>query len=440
VAQSVGQGGLEALLSCWLMRKHIGGLLGREISDGDRARLMAHIERCRRCRYELESRQALLARLPVDEVEFPPQLDSSFPARVRSEIERRRRSSQPVPRRTAQVHKRPGSGLSPAWAVVLIIVGVVIGLSVPTVRVLERQRGLTSESPLRISKSEAVKKLPDVLSALGTNEQAKHTVLEFAALAGFDVDAWGVAEAAGAERQRLYTADALYRKAALLRKAGKPREAIAVLSSLEEKFTGTREAADALLARGDIFYEDLHDYFGAHSAYETYVIEHDELLRVLPRREEITERHLLLANCARQGYRPVRLLETARREEGVAAYKMYSALVEDHLNSKAAVCALEEMARFGWDEGDLPARKGAEKSDAARRKIQLLTHLVAGTKRPNASALALLRVGDVYRDVVKDADLAMAQYQQVLDRYPNTMIAPEAQSRMNRLLLRRSSP
>jgi len=421
------------LLSCWLMRKHIGGLIGREISDRDRARLMAHIERCRRCRYELESRQALLARLPVDEVEFPPQLDSSFPARVRSEIERRRRHSQPVPRRTAQAHKRPGFGLSPAWAVGLIIVGVVIGLSVPTVRVLERQRGLTPGSPGRIAKSEAARKLPDVLSALGKNEQAKHTVLEVAALAGFDVDAWGVAEAAGAERQPLDTADALYRKAALLRRAGKPREAIEVLSSLEERFPGTPEAADALLARGDVFYEDLHDYFEAHSAYETYVIEHDELLHGLPRREEITERHLLLANCARQGYRPARMLETARREEGVAAYNMYSALVEDHPNSKAAVCALEEMARFGVDEGDLPARKGAEKSDSALHKIQLFKRLVAGNTRPNARALALLGIGNVYRDDVKNIDLARAHYQQVLDNYPNTVIAPEAQSQINRL-------
>jgi len=155
-------------------------------------------------------------------------------------------------------------------------------------------------------------------------------------------------------------------------------------------------------------------------------------------RPKIETRLAMLEQSARYGFKPVSLFVLAGAEQSKRAFDMYEKIVHMYPNTVVAKLALDEMCVIEGGSELAPIASMEALSDGQR--IEALRKVIARCRRKDVAAFAHMAIGDIFRDQVKDVQLARREYQFVLDRYPEYLQASEAQSRINRLVLAAGGP
>jgi len=151
-------------------------------------------------------------------------------------------------------------------------------------------------------------------------------------------------------------------------------------------------------------------------------------------RPRVETRLVMLDQSARYGFKPISLYLAANRQSGGRAFGRYEKVIHMYPNTILAELALDEMAAIEWYGPEYtPDLSADELSDEQR--IEALRKVIVRCSRTDAAAFAHMAIGDVFRDQIKDVQLARREYQLVLDSYPESLRASEAQSRLNGLVL-----
>ena len=215
---------------------------------------------------------------------------------------------------------------------------------------------------------------------------------------------------------------------------GEYENAAAAYWSLVERFPEGTHAAKAMLKLSDLYYDKLRDFNAAREVYHQLASSYPDTVDKMGARPRVETRLAMLDQSARYGFKPLSLFIEASRKSGKKAFGRYERIVHMYPNTIVAKLALDKMALIEWyGPGFAPVASIERLSDEQR--IEALRKVIAQCRRKDVAAFAHMAIGDVFRDQVKDVQLARREYQLVLDSYPESLRASEAQSRINRLML-----
>ena len=203
---------------------------------------------------------------------------------------------------------------------------------------------------------------------------------------------------------------------------------------LVERFPEGAHAAEAALRLSDLYFDELRDFDAARAMYHQLASSYAGAVDEMGVRPKVETRLAMLDQSARYGFKPISLLLEADKESGAKAFGRYEKIIHVYPKTVLAKLALDRMAAIEWyGQGYSPDISVGGLSDEQR--IEALRKVIARCSRNDAAAFAHMAIGDVFRDQIKDVHLARREYQLVLDSYPESQRASEAQSRINRLML-----
>jgi len=215
---------------------------------------------------------------------------------------------------------------------------------------------------------------------------------------------------------------------------GEYDNATAAYWSLVERFPSGAHAPDAVLKLGDLYFDKLRDFGAAREMYHRLAASYGDTIDEMGVRPRVETRLVMLDQSARYGFKPISLYLAANRQSGGRAFGRYEKVIHMYPNTILAELALDEMAAIEWYGPEYtPDLSADELSDEQR--IEALRRGIARCSWKDAAAFAHMAIGDVFRDQIKDVQLARREYQLVLDSYPESLRASEAQSRLNGLVL-----
>jgi len=230
------------------------------------------------------------------------------------------------------------------------------------------------------------------------------------------------------------TEQAQYNLAETCLEMGEYDNAAAAYWLLVERFPEGAHAAEASFKLGDLYFDELRDFEAAREIYAQLVSGYGPAVDNMGVRPKVETRLAMLDESARYGFKPISLYLEANEESGAGAFGQYEKIIHIYPNTVLAKLALDKMSAIEWyGEEYAPGISVEELSHEDR--IEALRKVIARCSRNDAAAFAHMAIGDVFRDQIKDVRLARREYQLVLDSYPESMRASEAQSRINKLVL-----
>lgn len=213
---------------------------------------------------------------------------------------------------------------------------------------------------------------------------------------------------------------------------GEYDKAVEAYWSLVERFPAASRVAEAILKLGDLYFERFRDFATAHELYYQLASTYTSAIDEMGVRPRVTTRLAMLDQSARYGFRPVELfLQAGSSDE--EAFGLYEKIIHMYPNTVVAKMALEELCVIASAPELAPLASLDALSDEQR--IEVLRTVIARCSQKDVAAFAHMAIGDIFRDQIKDFQLARREYQYVLDRYPEYLEASEAQSRINKLVL-----
>jgi|GEM_PF-3555587 len=210
--------------------------------------------------------------------------------------------------------------------------------------------------------------------------------------------------------------------------------AAAAYWSLLERFPEGAHAPEAALKLSDLYFDELRDFGAAREMYHQLASSYADAVDEMGVRPKVETRLAMLDQSARYGFKPISLLLEANQESGAKAFGRYEKIIHVYPNTVVAKLALDEMSAIEWYGREYASGVSVDRLSDEQR-IEALRKVIARCTRNDAAAFAHMAIGDVFRDQIKDMRLARREYQFVLDSYPESMRASEAQSRINKLML-----
>jgi tetratricopeptide (TPR) repeat protein len=211
-------------------------------------------------------------------------------------------------------------------------------------------------------------------------------------------------------------------KAGTLVAGNEPAKAYDLLRDAVAAYPKDPLAGEAQLRVADLAF-DLHRYPEAVAAYAKMIGSYGaNLEQESGRRRHVVERRDLLAESEAVGFESLYALDTARNDR-VDAFAKLEAVVGRYQNSLIAEEAAVEMGRMlmaATPPSDPPARRMLNAMQRAKERCS----------SPVAVALLDLKIGDLYRDELKDTAAAEAHYMRAAE---NSVVASRARNALDRL-------
>ena len=245
------------------------------------------------------------------------------------------------------------------------------------------------------------------------------------------------AELARADLQET-TERALFGLAETCLEMGEYDNAAASYGLLVERFPGGTHAAESMLKLGGLYLDKLRDFEAAREVYHQLASNYADDIERFGARTTVETRLAMLDQSRRYGFKPVELFLEAGARGGGRAFESYERLIHKYPKTTVARLALDEMSLIEWyGHGFAPVASIIELSEEQR--VEALRKVIARCERKDVAAFAHMAVGDIFRDQIRDLRLAQREYQLVLDSYPESLRASEAQSKINKLVLASAS-
>lgn len=396
--------------------------LDGEMKPAERKWFEFHLDVCRSCRHEVESRRPIMALLAEDtaEVTVPAELTSLIRAGIR----------QPEPGAIWRTQPLPRAAMAVA-AVCFLLVGVTIGFVAGGPEPGGATLSGTAKTLPEVDETDLYQKILAAQAKLieagkegqaGDLEDVGRLLENIAVLKG------GNAGALRAMKTATPVPAASRRNTP---QPTSPEELRLAYQRIIEDRPSSPEAATARVKLAEHYY-DRGEWRQAHPAYALYKLLHSDHYLHYAHRDEVDHRLELLAESQRNNFKTLDLYRQASESDSANAFDMYSDIILWQPAGNLAKMAVLEMAQFGWQDGRLqrmPATSFATPED----KVTALQNLIADTYNSDVRALAQTTIGDIYRDELGDVESATLAYHLAVEKYPRTLMASKAKGRLNRL-------
>jgi outer membrane protein assembly factor BamD (BamD/ComL family) len=245
------------------------------------------------------------------------------------------------------------------------------------------------------------------------------------------------AELARADLQET-TERALFDLAETCLQMGEYENAARSYSLLQERFPTGTHVAESMFKLADVYFDRLRDFEAARETYYLLAVDYADDIDRLGAQPTVQTRLAMLDQSARYGYKPVQLFLDASGRGGGRAFELYEKLIHRYPYTTVASLALDEMSLIEW-YGEEFAPVASMDALSEEQRVEALRKVIGRCNRKDVAAFAHMAIGDIFRDQIKDLGSAQREYQLVLDSYPESLRASEAQSRINKLVLASAS-